>query len=202
MNFIFAFLQEHAPAAGQAANEAGQAAAEHAASPNVFSLTPGVSGWTLIIFLILMFVLAKFAFPPILGYAAAREKRIQEAIDEAARQRAETEKLLEEQRALLMSARTEAQGIISEAQKSAERVRKDTLDRARVEQEELLARAKREIEDERARAVDSLRREAVDLAVAAASKLVEKRLDTQEDRRIVTEFLSHVEKGAAVGSRS
>jgi F-type H+-transporting ATPase subunit b len=71
-----------------------------------------------------------------------------------------------------------------------------------VEQEEILARAKREIEDERARAIESLRREAVDLAVAAASKLVEKRLDSQEDRRIVTEFLSHVEKGAAVGSRS
>lgn len=191
MNLLFALLQEHAPAA-----------AEHAESPNVFALTASVSFWTVIIFLILLFVLAKFAFPPILGYAAAREKRIQEAIDEAARQRAETEKLLEEQRALLVSARTEAQGIISEAQKNAERVRREVLDKAKAEQEELLTRAKREIEDERVRAVDALRREAVDLAVAAASKLVEKRLDTQEDRRIVTEFLSHVEKGAAVGSRS
>jgi F-type H+-transporting ATPase subunit b len=191
MNLLFALLQEHGPAA-----------AEHAESPNVFELTASVSFWTVIIFLILLFVLAKFAFPPILGYAAAREKRIQEAIDEAARQRAETEKLLEEQRALLASARTEAQGIISEAQKNAERVRREVLDKAKAEQEELLTRAKREIDDERVRAVDALRREAVDLAVAAASKLVEKRLDTQEDRRIVTEFLSHVEKGAAVGSRS
>ncbi len=191
MNLLFALLQEHAPAA-----------AEHAESPNVFALTANVSFWTLIIFAILLVVLMKFAFPPILGYAAAREKRIQEAIDEAARQRAETEKLLEEQRALLASARTEAQGIISDAQKNAERVRREVLEKAKAEQEELLTRAKREIEDERVRAVDALRREAVDLAVAAASKLVEKRLDSQEDRRIVTEFLSHVEKGAAVGSRS
>jgi F-type H+-transporting ATPase subunit b len=191
MNLLFALLQEHAPAA-----------AEHAESPNVFAMTANVSFWTVIIFLILLFVLAKFAFPPILGYAAAREKRIQEAIDEAARQRAETEKLLEEQRAMLAKARTEAHGIISEAQKNAERVRREVLEKAKVEQEELLTRAKREIEDERVRAVDALRREAVDLAVAAASKLVEKRLDTQEDRRIVTEFLAHVEKGAAVGSRS
>lgn len=195
MNFLFALIQEHAPAAGAAA-------AEHAESPNVFTLTSNVSFWTLVIFAILMVVLAKFAFPPILGYAAAREKRIQDAIDEAARQRAETEKLLEEQRQLLAKSRTEAQGMISEAQRDAERVRREMLDRARVEQDELLARAKREIEDERARAIESLRREAVDLAVAAASKLVEKRLDSQEDRRIVTEFLSHVEKGAAVGSRS
>jgi F-type H+-transporting ATPase subunit b len=191
MNLLFALLQEHAPAA-----------AEHAESPNAFALTANVSFWTLIIFAILLVVLMKFAFPPILGYAAAREKRIQEAIDEAARQRAETEKLLEEQRALLASARTEAQAIISDAQKNAERVRREVLEKAKAEQEELLTRAKREIEDERVRAVDALRREAVDLAVAAASKLVEKRLDSQEDRRIVTEFLSHVEKGAAVGSRS
>jgi F-type H+-transporting ATPase subunit b len=191
MNLLISIIQEHAPAAG-----------EHAASPSVFNFNPGVSGWTLIIFLILLFVLAKFAFPPILGYAAAREKRIQEQIDEAARQREETQKLLEEQRALLAKTRSDAQGLIAEAQKDAERVRRDTLERARVEQEEILVRAKREIEDERARAIESLRREAVDLAVAAASKLVEKRLDSQEDRRIVTEFLSHVEKGAAVGSRS
>lgn len=191
MNFLFALIQEHAPAA-----------AEHAESPNVFALTANVSFWTVIIFLILLFVLAKFAFPPILGYAAAREKRIQDAIDEAAQQREETQRLLEEQRQLLSQARGDAQGLIAEAQKDAERVRRELLERARVEQEEVLARAKREIEDERARAIESLRREAVDLAVAGASKLIEKRLDAQEDRRIVTEFLAHVEKGAAVGSRS
>ncbi|HET9441272.1 MAG TPA: F0F1 ATP synthase subunit B [Longimicrobiales bacterium] len=191
MNLLISIIQEHAPAA-----------AEHAESPNVFALTANVSFWTLIIFLILLFVLAKFAFPPILGYAAAREKRIQEAIDDAARQRAETERLLEEQRQLLASARNDAQGLISEAQKDAERVRRDLLERARVEQEEMLARTRREIDDERARAIESLRREAVDLAIAAASKLVEKRVDAQEDRRIVTEFLAHIDKGAAVGSRS
>jgi F-type H+-transporting ATPase subunit b len=189
-NFLIA-VQEHAAPA-----------AEHAESPNVFAFAANVSFWTVIIFLILMFVLAKFAFPPILGYAAAREKRIQDALDQAQRDREESARALEEQKQALLRAREEAQGYVGEAQKTAERVRKDILEKARVEQEEMLARAKREIEDERLRAVDSLRREAVDLAVAAASKLVEKRLDSQEDRRIVTEFLAHVEKGAAVGSRS
>ncbi len=190
ISFLLA-LQEHvAPAA------------EHAESPNVFAFAGNVSFWTVIIFAILMFVLAKFAFPPILGYAAAREQRIQDAIDAARRDREESQRILEEQRQALAKARDEAQTYIADAQKTAERVRKEILDKARGEQEELLARAKREIEDERMRAVESLRREAVDLAVAAASKLVEKRLDSQEDRRIVTEFLSHVDKGAAVGSRA
>ena len=190
ISFLLA-LQEHAPAA-----------AEHAESPNVFALTGNVMFWTLVIFAILFFVLGKFAFPPILGYAAAREQRIQDAIDAARQDREESQRILEEQRQALAKARDEAQTYIADAQKTAERVRKEILEKARSEQEEMLARAKREIEDERMRAVDSLRREAVDLAVAAASKLVEKRLDSQEDRRIVTEFLSHVEKGAAVGSRS
>ena len=191
MNFILAVLQEHAPAA-----------AEHAETPNVFALTANVSFWTVIIFLFLLFVLAKFAFPPILGYAAAREKRIQDAIDEATRQREETERLLAEQRQLLNQARSDAQGLIADAQKDAERVRRDLLEKARSEQEEVLARAKREIEDERRRPDESFRRDAVALAVAAASRLVEKRLDAQEDRRIVSDFLSQVEKGAPAGSRS
>lgn len=191
MNFLLSLIQEHATEA-----------AEHAASPNVFALTANVSFWTLIIFLILLAVLIKFAFPPILGYAAAREKRIQDALDDAARQREETERLLTEQRAQLAKARSDAQALIGAAQKDAERVRRELLDKARAEQEEVLARAKREIEDERARAVESLRREAVDLAIAAASKLVEKKVDAQEDRRIVTDFLAQVDKGAPVGSRS
>jgi F-type H+-transporting ATPase subunit b len=191
MIFLLSLIQEHAAEA-----------AEHAESPNVFALTANVSFWTLIIFAVLLVVLAKFAFPPILGYAAAREKRIQDAIDEAARQRAETERLLQEQKDMLAQARSDAQALISDAQKDAERVRRDLLEKARTEQEEVLARAKREIEDERARAVESLRREAVDLAIAAASKLVEKKVDAQEDRRIVTDFLARVDKGAAVGSRS
>lgn len=190
MNFLLSLIQEHAAEA-----------AEHA-SPNVFNLTTNVSFWTLVIFAILLVVLAKFAFPPILGYAAAREKRIQEAIDEAARQRAEAERLLNEQKELLAKARGEAQELIGAAQKDAERVRKDLIEKARAEQEEMLARAKREIEDERARAIESLRREAVDLAIAAASKLVEKKVDAQEDRRIITEFLAQVDTGAAAGSRS
>ena len=190
MNFLFA-LQEHAAPA-----------AEHAASPSVFSWTASVSFWTVAIFLVLLFILSKFAFPAILGYAAARERRIQDALDQAQRDREEASRMMEEQRQALAAARGEAQGFVTEAQKTAERVRKEILEKARAEQEEMLARAKREIEDERVRAIESLRREAVDLAVAAASKLIDKRLDGPEDRRIVTEFLAHVETGAAVGSRS
>lgn len=179
MNLIWLALQEHAAEGAQAA--------EHA--PNVFSWAAGVSFWTVVIFLGLMAVLAKFAFPPILGYAAAREKRIQDSLDEARRQRAEAEALLEEQRRELAAARQEAQGLIAEAKQAADRTRQELLAQARTEQEELIARAKADIERERERALESVRREAVDIALAAAGRLVSRRLTADEDRRLVADYL-------------
>src|SRR5688572_647319 len=184
MNFLWLALQEHATAATQAA--------EHAESPGVFSFAPGVMAWTLIIFLVLLFVLRKFAFPPILGYAAAREKRIQDALDESKRQREEAERILETQRQELAKARGEAQQLIAEGRQGAEKIRQELLTRAKSEQEELITRAKADIEAERLKAVESVRREAVDLALAAAAKLVGQRLDSENDRRIVSDFLNRV----------
>lgn len=182
MNLLWSYIQEHAPAAGQAA-------AEHAESPNVFAFTWNVSFWTFLIFLILLGVLIKFAFPPILGYANAREKRIQDTLDETRRQQEEAARLLEEQRQQLAQARSEAQQVIAEGRSAAEKVRQELLSRARIEQEELIARAKADIETERARAVESVRREAVEIALAAASRLIEQRLDKESDRKLVSDYL-------------
>jgi F-type H+-transporting ATPase subunit b len=192
MNFLLAVLQEHAPAAAEAA---------HAESPSVFALAGNVSFWTVIIFIVLLVLLSKFAFPAILGYAAAREQRIQDALDAAKRDREEAQRQLEEQRLAMVKAREEAQAVVTDAQKAAERVRREMLDRAKGEQEEILTRAKAEIESERAKAVDSLRREAVELAIAAASKLVETKLNVEEDRRIVTDFLANVDRGQVAARR-
>jgi F-type H+-transporting ATPase subunit b len=193
MNFLWLLQQEHAPAAGQAA--------EHAQSRGVFEFAPGTSFWTLVIFGILMAVLIKFAFPPILGYAAAREKRIQDTLDEAKRNREEADQLLEQQRQEIARARTDAQQLIAEGRQAAEKVRAELLNKARAEQEELLARARADIETERQQAVESVRKQAVDIALAAASKLVEQRLDAENDRRIVNDFLSRVDSKPA-GARS
>lgn len=173
------------------------AIAAEGAEPSIFGINAGVSFWTLIIFILLSVVLAKFAFPPILGYAAAREQRIQAALDEARQQREESEKLLEQQRLELANARQEAQAVIAEAKQDAERVRADLLNRAKVEQEELVTRARQDIERDRQKAIESLRREAVDLALAAAGKLVGQRMNAAEDRRLVTEYLQSVDGAGA-----
>ena len=182
MNVLRVVLQEHAA---------------EGAEPNVFALAANVSFWTVIIFLALLALLAKFAFPPILGYAAAREKRIQDSLDDAKKQREEAAALLAQQRQELSVAKQDAQQVIIEARQAAENVRQELLNKARQEQEEILARARQEIEVERERAVESVRREAVDLAIAAAGKLIERRFDADDDRRLVTEFLGRRAAGPA-----
>jgi F-type H+-transporting ATPase subunit b len=172
-------------------------ASEAGAEPSIFGINAGVAFWTLIIFILLSVVLAKFAFPPILGYAAARERRIQDTLDEARRQREESEQLLEQQRQELLDARQEAQALIAEGKQAAERVRDDMLTRAKAEQEELVTRARQDIERDRQKAIESLRREAVDLALAAAGKLVGQRMDAAEDRRLVTEYLKSTDGAGA-----
>jgi F-type H+-transporting ATPase subunit b len=162
-------------------------------APGVFNLDLGVSAWTFIIFVVLMVILTKFAFPPILGYAAAREQRIQDALDEARRHREDTARLLEEQRHELEQARQQAQLMITEGRAGAERVREEMLVRAREEQEVLLQRVQHEIERERERAIEMLRREAVELAIAAAGKVVGHHVTGAEDRRLVTEYLRSVD---------
>jgi len=175
MNVLWILVQDHA--------------AEGAAEPSVFGLASNVSFWTVVIFLALLALLAKFAFPPILGYAAAREKRIQDSLDEAKKQREEAAALLAQQRQELSVAKQEAQQLILEARQTSEKVRQEQLNKARQEQDEILERAKQEIAVERERAVESVRREAVDLALAAAGKLIERRLDAEEDRRLVADYL-------------
>jgi F-type H+-transporting ATPase subunit b len=176
-----------------------QHAEEGAGAPNVFALSTSVSFWTIVIFLLLLGVLAKFAFPPILGYAAAREQRIQNSLDEARRLRAEAETLLAQQREQLNQARQESQQIVVEARQAAERVRHDLIEQTRAQQEQMLERARQEIERERELAVESVRREAVELALAAAARLLDQKLTAAEDRRLISDYLGRVAAGETAG---
>jgi F-type H+-transporting ATPase subunit b len=170
-------LQQHAPAAQ-----------EHASGP--LTVSGGLMLWTVFIFLLLLAILKKFAWPAILGAVEAREKALERQLAEAARDRELAAALLAEHQKLIADAKTQAHAVIVEARTVAEKERALAIEKTKQEQEELLARARREIGAERDRAVAELRREAVDLSLAAASKLIEKRLDTETDRKLVQEFLS------------
>ncbi len=166
---------------------------EHAAGP--LTVEGGLMIWTVLIFLLLLFILKKFAWPAVLGAVEAREKALEQQLADAERSRAEAAKLLEEHRRLLAEAKGQAHAIVVEARQLAEKERAVLLEKAKQEHEELLARARREIAAERDRAVAELRREAVDLSLAAASKLIQKRLDSETDRKLVLEYLATLDAG-------
>lgn len=159
-----------------------------------FTINGGLIFWTLVIFGLLLFVLAKTAWPAILRQIEEREARIRQQLDDAARATAEAQKLLAEYQAQLVGARTQASDIVQAARQDGEKLREEIVAKGRTEQEELLERARREITMEKDRAVAELRQEAVELSIAAASKVLEKNVDTAADRKLVQDFLASLPK--------
>jgi F-type H+-transporting ATPase subunit b len=162
------------------------------AKPGLLSLQSGLMFWTLIVFLLVFLTLSKFAFGPITAAVAAREQALLDAIEAARKDREEAARLLAEHRAAIEAARGEAQRFIAEARAQAEKMKSDMLEQTHAQQAELLERARRDIESEKTKAIDELRREAIDLALAGASKVIEKNLDDAQNRKLVESYLSSI----------
>jgi F-type H+-transporting ATPase subunit b len=161
----------------------------------LFTVNLGTSVWTAIVFLMLLGILWKFAWGPLLAAVDAREKGIQNALEEAAARNAEAERLLEEHRQQLADARRQASDVLADAKAAGDRVRKEIEEKARVEAQGILDRARAEIGRERDAALDTLRKESVDLALAAASRLLDQNLDQAKDRSLVEDYLKSMTGG-------
>ena len=175
-----------------AASLFAQEAAGGEAGGGLMSVRINLMFWTLLIFVILYVLLRWKAFPAILGAVEQREKALQDAIDAAKRDRDEAQRLLEEHQRQIDAARGEAQKLIADGRAVAEKMRTDLLEQTHQEQQTMLERARREIETEKERAIAQLRREAVNLAIAGASKVIEQNLDNTKNRQLVESFLSSI----------
>ena len=152
----------------------------------------GLMIWTLVIFVVLLFVLSRFAFGPLTKAVRAREESLQAAIDAAKADREAAAKVLAEHHAQIEAARGEAQKLIADGRAVSEKMRSDLLEQTRREQQDMLERARREIDSEKDRAIAQLRREAVDLALAGASKVIEQNLESQKNRQLVESYLASI----------
>ena len=164
----------------------------------MLEISPGLSIWTTLVFLALLGILWKFAWGPILGAVQAREDGIQETLDQAGNERDEAAKLLAEHRQQMADARRQAQQMIAEGKEAGERVRQDIEAKARDEGDAMIERARESIEREKDAALEELRKEAVDLALAAAAKLVQESLDAEKDRELVMGFIDELSDGGEV----
>jgi F-type H+-transporting ATPase subunit b len=158
----------------------------------LLEVNSGLMVWTILIFLIVLGVLYWKAYPVILGAVEAREARIEELLAAAQRDREEAQRLLEEQQKQQEQLRTQVQEMVAEGRTAGERMREEIIADARREQQALLERARRDIDQQTDAAMADLRAQAVDLAIAAASKLVQKDLDEEGNRRFVRDYLERL----------
>jgi F-type H+-transporting ATPase subunit b len=178
-------------------------AAEHGEeSGGSFLVSPGLGLmiWTLVLFLITMWVLSKVAFPKIQEALDKRANAISESIDAAERQRKESDELLAEYRARLAEAREQADDIMVRARKSAETAEAEAAAAGKEKREELVSAAKRDIEAETRRSLDQIRQEVADLTVLATERVTRKSLTGEDQKRLVEEALSEVDFSTLSGS--
>jgi F-type H+-transporting ATPase subunit b len=178
-------------------------AAEHGEeSGGSFLVSPGLGLmiWTLVLFLITMWVLSKVAFPKIQEALDKRAKTIAESIDAAERQRKESDELLSEYRARLAEAREQADDIMVRARKSAETAEAEAAAAGKEKREELVEAARRDIEAETRRSLDQIRQEVADLTVLATERVTRKSLTDEDQKRLVEEALSEVDFSTLSGS--
>jgi F-type H+-transporting ATPase subunit b len=154
---------------------------------------PGLMIWTIVCFAIAFFVLRKYAFGPIQGVIDERRKRIRDALDEADRSREEARRLLEEHRALVGSARSDAEEILAEARKVADAQRERMKEETEAERRRRLEETSRQIDAETRRALEQIRAEVADLTLLATAKVTGKALDESDQRRLIDEAISELD---------
>ncbi len=156
-------------------------------------INPGLVIWTIVTFVVLLILLRKFAWGPILAMVDRREKGIRESLEAADKQRAEAQRMIEEHQAALEAARRDAAEMVRRAQEEVERAKAEALEKAKAEATELLENARRQIETEQRKAFAEVKAVAVDMAIAAAGRLVRTGIDEERQRRLVEEYLKELE---------
>jgi F-type H+-transporting ATPase subunit b len=150
---------------------------------------PGLFIWTIVTFLVLLALLTKFAWKPLLGALDRRHERIRDSLDEARRANEETQKLRQDAAEILRNAHAEAHAIVSSSRTDGERIREEIKQKARADAAAIVVAAERRIELEKARAREEVRAEAVDLSILIASKLLRRNITVEDDRLLIDDLV-------------
>jgi F-type H+-transporting ATPase subunit b len=154
---------------------------------------PGLFIWTILTFLTLLVLLAKFAWRPLLQALDSRQETIRKSLDDADRARHELEKLQAESAEIIRNARVEAESIVSASRSSGEKLREELRQQARTEAQGIVANAERQIQLQAEKALQQIRREAVDLSVLIASKLLQRNVSKEDNEKLIDEALRQVQ---------
>jgi F-type H+-transporting ATPase subunit b len=154
---------------------------------------PGLFIWTIVTFLVLLALLMKFAWRPLLKALEQRQDAIRKSLDDAQQAKQELERLQRESAQIIREARVEAESILSKTRADGERLRQEMKQKARTEADAVVKNAERQIQLETGRALQQIRHEAVDLSVMIASKLIQRNLSKEDNEKLIEETLKQVE---------
>jgi len=154
---------------------------------------PGLFIWTILTFLVLVGLLAKFAWRPLLEALERRQATIAKALDDAKLAKQELERLQKESAEMMRQARVEAEAIIARSRTDAEALREELKQRSRVEAAAIVKNAEQQIQLETARAIQQIRYEAVDLSVTIASKILQRQVSREDNEALIEATLKQVE---------
>ena len=157
-------------------------------------LTPhaGLIVWTIVTFVVVLLVLKRTVWKPLLGALDEREARIRDALEGADQARQDAQSTLEEHQKLLAGAEAETRQILAEAREAAEKVRAGIVEDARSESQQIVEQARRTIESEKTAAFSQLRRDVADLAVQAAGIIIDANMDGDSNRKLVDDLISQI----------
>lgn len=157
---------------------------------DLLSINEGMFYWTLIVFLLLVLVLGKFAWKPLLKSIDEREDRINKSIDDAKQAKEEAEKLLNEHRKMLSESEEKASEVLKKAKEASEKFIAESKDLAKKEANDIIAKARKSIDTEKEAALKELKNEFASLVVQAASKIIKSDIDEAKHKNVIESFIS------------
>ena len=153
---------------------------------------PGLFIWTIVTFLVLLVILAKFAWKPLLDALESRQEMIRKSLEDAKLAKQELERVQQDSSRIVSEARAEADTIIANSRSDAAKVRDQLREQARNEADALLKNAEKEIQQETARALSQIRHEAVDVSLTIASKLIQRNLSKEDNEALIEDALKQI----------
>lgn len=158
---------------------------------------PGLFIWTILTFLVLVGLLAKFAWRPLLQALETRQETIRKSLDDAQEAKRELERLNQQSAHIIKTAHAEAESIVSKSWADAEKLREEMKQKARTDADAIVREAQRQIEIETGRALRQIRNEVADLSVMIASKLIQRNVSKADNDKLIEETLRQIDAGRA-----
>ena len=162
--------------------------------PSLLSVNPGLIIWTIIIFVLLLILLKKIAWGPLIKALQGREDSIKTSIENAEKQNKDAQELFEQNKKALSEANIQAQKVINEGKEMALKLREEIVNKANEDSRRIVEQAKQEIEQQKISALQQMKEEISDLAIKAAEKIINETLDEKKQKKIVDDFLNRIPK--------